>query len=76
MIQDNKTRAKLVELLPKNYRAVVAKRTGCHPNTVYNVLYKENDNEVVEDAILKLYEEEKIRRKSRAKKVKSTVTQS
>lgn len=62
MIKDDKIRQKLVELLPTNYRQVIAERVGCHPNTVYNVLHLEKENHRVEDELFALAKEEKDRR--------------
>ena len=70
MISDRKIRQRLVELLPSNYRKVVSKRAGCHPNTVYNVLHDEHENAKVEFEILVLAKEEKERRDAVARKIK------
>ena len=59
MIKDHKIRQKLIDLLPTNYRQIVAERAQCHPNTVYNVLQNQHDNKRVELEIFALAKETK-----------------
>jgi hypothetical protein len=64
MAIDAKSRKRLVEILDGvDYRKIVSERTGCHPNTVTNVL-NGNDNPVVELAILTLAQEQKPEKQS------------
>lgn len=62
---DSKNRKKLVDLLDGvNYRKIVSDRTGCHPNTVTNVLMHGNDNPVVELELLTLAQEQKAKKET------------
>lgn len=59
MAIDRKTRAALEKILKGiDYRKIISERTGCHPNTVTNVL-KGNDNNTVELQLLILAKETK-----------------
>jgi hypothetical protein len=55
-----KTKSKLTKLFENvNYRAIVAKRANCHPNTVSNVLLHGHDNLKVAKHLIKLGREVK-----------------
>jgi hypothetical protein len=59
MVINIATREKLLKILPKNYRMLVAERVGCHPNTVSNVLLNGHKNLAVYTALLELAKETK-----------------
>jgi hypothetical protein len=59
MVINAKIRKNLIDLLPKNYRQIIAEQVGCHPNTVYNVLHHEHPNLDVALALLQLGKDQK-----------------
>lgn len=59
MIIDSTLRDKITLYLPKNYAQIIAVETGFHENTVYNVLYRSNNNEKVAEALIRLADKTK-----------------
>jgi hypothetical protein len=52
-------RKKLLKILPKNYREILAKRENVHPQTIGNCLYGRTENKSIEIALLVLAQEAK-----------------
>lgn len=82
MITDSKIRQGLFDVLPKNYRKVIAQRLKKkykltpHPNTITNVMSGATENEVIEDEIFLLAEEIKQRKQRREERAREFVKQS
>lgn len=75
MIINATLRDKITLYLPKNYAQLIAEETGVHPNTVYNVLYKGNDNMVVSEALIRMADKTKKEKQAKNKELQKIAEQ-
>lgn len=71
MIITDKLRSKILPHLPRDFRKQVVAATGCHENTVSDVLHKQQENLEVAEALVNIAHIHKRKKQSLRRRINS-----